>query len=383
MKKLKVSRLSPNLAVVIAAAAILISVPVRTFQLVSCIDPATGFWAVRDITLPALYIVCAVAVFAMFLVSLIAGTMPRASFSTKRDIPLGISAVLVALSMALDVYTSVMNVLSTVASFEYVESPVRQLVSTGALGAGFEAVFAAFSIIYFIIIAVSKFTSSGAFEKRKILALAPVLWVVCRMLIHFVDPIAYKNVSAIVFELAFLVFALLFLFSFARVAAGVNAQNSMWILFGAGLSASLFGYVSALAPLVVILTGKAAYLCPAYPAHFTDLALALFATLVCYNAMPNTAKVNSQDELVEESVPELSETFADPEEAAKQQRAEEKARKKSEREIAMEAALLQAEASAVETANKPRSERRNTFIQDGPYKADAPIPTVHDEYDEE
>ena len=102
MNKLKAASLSPNGAIILAAVFTLFAVPLRTFQFLNCMDPETGFWTVRDVTVPVLYApVIAVAVFAFF-ISLFSGIMPKPEFSKQRDIPLGVSGLLMALGFAWD-----------------------------------------------------------------------------------------------------------------------------------------------------------------------------------------------------------------------------------------------------------------------------------------
>ncbi|MBQ2016831.1 MAG: hypothetical protein II207_07505, partial [Clostridia bacterium] len=85
MNKLKAASLSPNGAIILAAVFTLFAVPLRTFQFLNCLDPETGFWTVRDVTVPVLYaLVIGVAVFAFF-ISLFSGIMPKPEFSKQKD----------------------------------------------------------------------------------------------------------------------------------------------------------------------------------------------------------------------------------------------------------------------------------------------------------
>ena len=332
MNKLKAASLSPNGAIILAAVFTLFAVPLRTFQFLNCMDPETGFWTVRDVTVPVLYaLVIAVAVFAFF-ISLFSGIMPKPEFSKQRDIPLGVSGLLMALGFAWDAFVNVRTAIATYAGLSETEdlSLTYQLISSGTLARFGQVLFAVLSVVSLIFFGISKLTGTTLYESHKVLALSPVVWGVFRLLVHFVEPISYKNVSQLLLEILLVVFAMIFWFAFARIASGVNPDSSMWLFFFGGITAAFLGYVCALAPFVLIITGQGHLIPENRPMQYVDLAFAISVGL------------NSRDEFKEEAAPELPEGFENTKLGRKNKK---KAEKLSREEKAREKARLKAEAA--------------------------------------
>lgn len=343
MKQLKAASLSPNGAILIAAVFTLFAVPIRTFQYLNCLDPETGFWAVRDVTVPVLYgLVIAVAVLAFF-VSLFSGIMPKPEFSKQRDIPFGVASILAAVGFAVDAYANTRIAVATFAGITDTTelSLTYQLVSSGTIARGLQVLFAVLSAVYILFVGVGKLTGSSLYENRKLLALSPVIWGVCRLLVHFVEPISYKNVSQLLLEIILVVFSMVFWFAFARIASGVNATSSMWLFFFGGITTAFLGYVCALAPFMLLLTGRGDLIPESRPLQWVDLGMAIFATTALFNAMPKTVGVNSRDEYTEEDAPVIPEGIEEtnagkkakkvkPQKLSREEKQREKARLKAE-----------------------------------------------------
>ena len=307
MNKLKAAALSPNGAILLAAVFTLFAVPLRTYQYLHCLDPETGFWAVRDVTLPVLYaLVIAVAVFAFF-ISLFSGIMPKPEFSKTKDRPFAVAALLGSLGFLIDAVMNIRTMILTMGGLSENEdlTMTYQLISSGTLARGFQVLFAVLSAVYLVFVGISKWAGSDLYSARKLLALSPVMYGVCRLLVHFVEPISYKNVSQLLLEICLLVFAMIFWFAFARIASGVNADSSMWLFFFGGITGAFLGYVCALAPFMLILTGRGDLIPDSRPMQYADLTFAIFATCALFNAMPKTVNVNSRDEFHEEEAPVL------------------------------------------------------------------------------
>lgn len=368
MKTLKAASLSPNGAIILAAVFTLFAVPLRTFQYLNCLDPETGFWTVRDVTVPVLYaLVIAVAVFAFF-ISLFSGIMPKPEFSKQRDIPFGVAAILMGLGFASDAFFSVRSILTAYNGIVPNEelSLGYQLISSGTIGRIGQVLFAVLSVVYIAFLAVAKLTGTNLHESHKLLALSPVMWGVFRLLVHFVEPISYKNVSQLLLEICLVVFAMIFWFAFARLSSGVNADSSMWLFFFGGITAAFLGYVCALAPFILILTGKGDLIPESRPMQYVDLAFAIFATCALFNAMPKTVGLNSRDEFKEEPAPEV------PGKMSRAERRRERAR--LEKEAAEERAYAAAALAATAEDGTIRSPFEDTGADVAEVDVDAPNP---------
>lgn len=297
MNKLKISSLSPQPLVIILAIATLIGVPLRTFQLLNCIDPKTGFWFVEDFTVPLLYALCVLIAIIALGMSFFSGIMPAPEFSEKRNIPMGVAAILFTLSFLIDAISQMGTYITIFGNYvaEQHTSFFSYMVSSGSLALTLQSVFGLLAAFYFALVAFSSFLGNDNYAKTKVLALTPVIWGVCRMIYFFANPISYRNVSQILLEMGTLTFALMFFLSFARIASKVNEERSMWILWFSGISGAFFGYVSALAPFILMITGKGNFIPPEYPVQYTDLVFAVFATIVLLSNLPRTIKANTEN----------------------------------------------------------------------------------------
>ena len=298
-KRGKIRSLSPVGMMVIAAVATLAAVPLRTFQLTSLVDPETGFWLAQDITVPVLGgIILGVIVLAFFL-TLLSGIMPEPDIKQKKSGIMGVVGLIMTAGFAYEAVTDAFSGYGLVSAYDPVSSAATvpyYLMSTGALPKLLQAFFGILAALYFALYAISEFSGSGMYKKHKVLALNPVFWALFRLIAQFVNPISYKNVSQLMLELVYLCFALIFFLSFARLASHVNEKSSMWILYFAGISSAFAAFVTAGAPLALLVTGKGDLICPTYPLHYVDLAFAVFATGVLLQNLPVTVKATSADD---------------------------------------------------------------------------------------
>ena len=296
MNRIKIKSLSPTPLLIIMAIATLIAVPLRTFQLTNCVEPSTGFWLKQDFTVPFLTVLLILVVAAAFFISLFSGIMPEAKFTEKRNIPLGIASILFVFGFLADSVTQMSKYVLLLGEYDSTKygSLFTYMVSSGTLALTLQSLFGLLSAIYMAFAAFSFIAESNKYTKVRLLALSPVLWGIAKMIYYFANPISYKNVSQLLLELGTLTFYLLFSLSFARIASGVNEEKSSWVLWFSGISGALFGYVSALAPVVLLVTGKSAYISANYPLQYLDLIFAVFATIVLLSYMPRTVKNHTE-----------------------------------------------------------------------------------------
>ncbi len=290
MKKLKFDKLSPGPLIIIMAIAVLFAVPVRMFQYTSCLEASTGFWLAKDFTVYILYILCAVVVAVSFIISLFSGVMHAPQFDDKKDIPLGIFSVIFAITLVADAILQISKFLALYDAYPIDGGMTlfRYILTSGTFAVGLQILFGILAAVYIAFVAYSYFLGNGAFKKRKLLAVCPAVYAMGRLAYHFIDPISYKNVSQLFLQIIMLIFMILFTFSFARLASGINAEKSMWLLWFSGISGSFMAYVVALAPIILTVSGKGYMLPTNYPVHYCDLAFALFTTAFLFTVMPRT-----------------------------------------------------------------------------------------------
>ena len=295
MKKLKIKNLSPTPLLIVLAVFIFITVPIRVFQLTNCIDPQTGFWAAQDFTALLLYILIIVFAVVAFLLSFFSATMTRPEFGEKKDVIYGVCSALFAVSIFAQTGLSASSLLTKISTFtvssEQPTSIVSMLISSGVLSIGFEVIFGIFSGIYFIFAAIGAFTGTDKVSSHRLMGLAPVIWVMARLVYHFIDPINYRYVSQLFLEILLYCFAMVFFLSFARIASGINEEKSMEIIWFTGVLVSLVSFICAFAPLILLITGKGNLIPDKYPLNFADLGLAFFSTSFLFTITPLTNEI--------------------------------------------------------------------------------------------
>lgn len=290
MKKLKFDKLSPSPLILIMAIAVLFAVPVRMFQYTSCLEASTGFWLAKDFTVYVLYILCAVVVLLSFFISLFSGIMHAPKLDDEKDIPLGILSAVFSVSLIADAILQITKFIDLYDAYPIDGSMtlLRYILTSGTFAVGLQIVFGILGAVYIALAAYSYLLGNGTFKKHKILAVCPSVYAMGRLAYHFIDPISYKNVSQLFLQIIMLIFMIIFTFSFARIASGVNGENSMWLLWFSGISGSFMAYVVALAPVILTVSGKGYMIPTNYPVHYCDLAFALFTTAFLFTVMPRT-----------------------------------------------------------------------------------------------
>lgn len=296
MKKLKIKNLSPTPLLIILAVFVFISIPIRVFQLTNCIDPKTGFWAAQDFTALLLYILIIAFAVVAFVLSFFSASMTRPQFSENKDVAYGVFSIVFAATILVQSVLSASSLLSIASTFtvslENGVSVASLLISNGALSMAFEFIFGLLSSIYFVINAIGALTGSDRISYHRLLGLSPVIWVMARLIYHFVDPINYRYVSQLFLEILLYCFAMVFFLSFARIASGVNESKSMEIIWFTGVLVSLLSFICAGAPLILMITGKGNLIPANYPLNFADLGLALFSTSFLFTVTPLTSEVS-------------------------------------------------------------------------------------------
>ena len=291
MKNIKFSSLSPQPLLLFSGIATLIAVPLRTFQLLNCINPQTGFWLIKDFTVPVLYTLCVLVVLVSLFLSFFSGIMPKPEFPKERNIPFGIISGICAIAFLADTIIQMSKYIVLYGNYRSASggsSFIQFAMSSGALPLTMQSVFGVLSALYFSIIAYSLVRGETEYFKSKFIALSPVMWGICRMAYYFVEPISYRNVSQLFLQIMLLPFIMLFFLSYARIASNVDGKSSMWILWFSGASGLFLAFVSALAPLSLVITGHSDLLPADYPIQYCDLAFGLFATATLMSNMPRT-----------------------------------------------------------------------------------------------
>jgi hypothetical protein len=139
-------------------------------------------------------------------------------------------------------------------------------------------IFAIFAIFYFVIFAVSHLNGKASYKEYKLLALSPLCWAITGLISKLMTAVSFISSSELLFEIFMLVFAMLFLLTFARISTGVFTEDSMWGIFGYGFAASLFAGLVTIPRLVCAAVGIA----PVENHEFSFVYLAMLLFILSY-----------------------------------------------------------------------------------------------------
>ena len=284
MNKLKGSlgAIKMKYLIFVFAAAMLVALPTRVYQLLALVDPANGYYNSSDITIPVLY--GAVFLFAcIFMVlSFLSKEVPSPKLPTGKNPILGVTSIVMVLGLGWDILSIERKIVPQVqgdVNMEIFKSLLSSnLEQSGGLFTVLRFVFAIFAIFYFVIFAVSHLNGKASYKEYKLLALSPLCWAITGLISKLMTAVSFLNSSELLFEIFMLVFAMLFLLTFARISTGVFTEDSMWGIFGYGFAASLFAGLVTIPRLVCAAVGVA----PVDKHEFSFVYLALMLFILSY-----------------------------------------------------------------------------------------------------
>lgn len=268
--KNSIQSISPDIAIVLMCLGILISCPLRIFQMLKNIDPATGFYLdYNNIMIMILYAVLMLTSVLILVLSFLSSRIPAAVAPKGRRIPAAAAAFIFAATLFYDAISTYFVKSETTATI------VQNAQSLSTLH-HFHSAAAFLSSIYFIIVFISYISGNEYFKKMKIFSLAPLIWTIARVLERITVIISIVRVSELLLELCAFVFLMLFFMSFARVASDVNCKGSMWSVIACGAVSVLFIMTYTVPRLILVITGNSDSLVSGYPLNFSDIGCVLF-----------------------------------------------------------------------------------------------------------
>lgn len=289
MNKLKASSNAVKMKhpIIIFAAALVVALPLRAYQLIATVNPESGFYENADFTVPLLYVVAAFAAVAVAVLCFVSKNIPSPEFKVGKNPLLAFMSLLAAGGMVWDIISIESKLVPQMDSYANVDM-FRSLFSVyleenGGMFLVAELVFAVLSVFYFIVFSVSHFEGKPYYKKLKLLALAPLCWSMSVLVSKLTKAISFVKVSELLFEIFMFVFIMLFLLTFARICSGVFTENSMWGIFGYGFAAAFFGALVTVPRLVVLFAGLEPV--EGYEFDFSYLSMTLFVLSFIFSAM--------------------------------------------------------------------------------------------------
>ncbi len=223
----------------------------RIYQAVSgLIDFSTGFYTSEHVSTYIMYLVLVVAGVAIFSICFLCGEVPQDKMPSKKSPAMTLVSGLFAIAMAVvfveckESFTSVYN---SYDPFSTQASTLSYLMKSGALPQLGEAVFAALSIVYFLVLLL-KYSglSNVSLTKIKFFAVCPLFWATFRMVARFTRTISFMNVSGLLLELFMIAFMMLFFMYMAQMSAEVNNIAISYKVYAYGLIGAMFAAVVSL-----------------------------------------------------------------------------------------------------------------------------------------
>lgn len=282
MKRLKGSSDSVKLKYLLFlfASSLLILLPVRVYQLLATVETETGFFAQKDATVYLVYALVILFPLVFLGLSYVSREVPSPKLPAGKNPVLGIASIVMAAGLVFDIVSTESRIIpATQANFQIFLSVLRSNISqAGGFFMLLRLIFAFLAIIYFAVFAVSHLNGRASYKEYKVLALAPLCWATTKLISNLMHAISFLRVSELLFEIFMLVFLMLFFMTFARISSGVFTEDSMWGIYGYGLSASLFAGLVTVPRIVMLAVGKNAV----NGNEFNPADLACMIFIICY-----------------------------------------------------------------------------------------------------
>ncbi len=258
------------------AAAVLVALPIRVYQLLALVDASNGFYKESDITVPVLYAVLAVFGILFLVLSFVSKEVPSPKLPAGKNSLLGIASFVMTAGLGYDMFKTLREILPANQGngVVYISLLKNNLSENGGAFLLLSFVFAFFAMVYFIVFGISHINGKASYKEFKLLALSPLCWAMAHLVIKLRNEISFIRVSELLFEIFMFVFAMLFLLTFARISSGVFTEDSMWGIYGYGLTASLLASVVTIPRIVIALVGLDAV--EGYEFNFAHLTLLIF-----------------------------------------------------------------------------------------------------------
>ncbi len=245
---------------IVLAATLLITVPARLYQMFFLMDKETGFYTDGGLTTGIVSFVLLVGTVVLIVLGRTDGEAPEA-YRPIRSRFAAVSGVLAGLGLLLEGLVSMVSG----GKENFVMFLILSLVG---MVTGVVLIFTAYDFS----------TGSNRFTKYPLLALAPPIWGCTALVTLFISYVAVANVTENIFNTFTVAFLLLFLFSQAKMIAGVEEKKS-------GRMVSIFGLPAILFCLVTGIPGTAGALAGLrevgfFPVglHFVDVLMAFYLT---------------------------------------------------------------------------------------------------------
>lgn len=310
----KSEQIDARLLLCVWGIACILAAVLRTVQLFTNIEPETGFFEVVDWSVYVVYGVLLAAVVLLAVLPACSACLPASRALVRKDRALFFGSALFAAGLLYDAVLSVINAAETVSESGRLTMGAL-LFTEGLLAEILQAVCGVLAAVYMGITAISYLKGEPQFTKYRFLALTPLFWSMFRIVLRFMTKISFTMVSELLQELAMLAFMMLFLLSFARIAAQVNPRGEMRKLVCFGLPAAFLAAVIGVSRLICTVAGRGDLLADGFPFSFGEIGFAVFAVVYILEHM-RFGRPASEEPPAEEDVKEADADVPDGKDSA-------------------------------------------------------------------
>ena len=215
-------------------------IPIRLLQLLNDIDPLTGFFESQGWTVWGLRIVLVLGSVALYLLPRVhlAGSVHR---RTDLRVP-GIAAIVFGLlsvySASLSIYRCVIGALGEPLA------PFWMVV--------LEFVFEWFSGIVLLLHGITLLGKESESRWMPYALVIPIFWLVFKLCVIFMNNTTILPISSILLEFFTTIFALLFIFHYARLFLGIRVKKSQRCMITWGYIGAAFGLISTVPDFIMM-----------------------------------------------------------------------------------------------------------------------------------
>lgn len=258
------------------AASVIVGLPTRVYQLLALVDPDNGFYAVSDATVPLLYVLVFLFPLAFLVLSYISREVPSPKLPAGKNVLLGGASLVMVGGLIWDIFLMLYeNIPANQGNAQVFAAILKHNLSqNGGIIVGLRFILAFASIVYLLVFSISHLNGRASYKEFKLLSLSPLCWSMTILVSRLKQTISFVKVSDLLFEIGALVFLMLFMLTFARISSGVFTVDSMWGIYGYGLTASFFLALITIPRLVMIISGVPAV--EGYEFDFTFVAVLVF-----------------------------------------------------------------------------------------------------------
>ncbi|MGI6745116.1 MAG: hypothetical protein BWY46_00460 [Firmicutes bacterium ADurb.Bin300] len=265
---------------------LLVTLPVRVYQLFSIVETETGFYTTDDSTIVLLYVI--LGIFSAFTIGLsyLSAEIPSPQLPEAKNKLIGTASAILGVGLLWNVAGDIIAILKNMsAKISLIGEGLfsRIFSEQGGFVTIFKTVAAFLGAVYLFVFCVSHFEGKASYKDQKILAIMPMFWAMCSLITCLMQEISYIRISELMLEMCLYVFAMLFLMNFARVSSGIASEGVMWQIFGFGFPAALFGILVSVPRLVLFVMGRE--FVKDYPFDLSSLAMAAFAVIYIFASL--------------------------------------------------------------------------------------------------